>query len=32
MRTNFPNVRVVGDATGPYQFTHSGRTRPGTRR
>jgi pyruvate/2-oxoglutarate dehydrogenase complex dihydrolipoamide dehydrogenase (E3) component/uncharacterized membrane protein YdjX (TVP38/TMEM64 family) len=22
MRTNFPNVLVCGDATGPFQFTH----------
>lgn len=22
MRTNFPNILVAGDATGPYQFTH----------
>jgi pyruvate/2-oxoglutarate dehydrogenase complex dihydrolipoamide dehydrogenase (E3) component/uncharacterized membrane protein YdjX (TVP38/TMEM64 family) len=22
MRTNFPNISVCGDATGPYQFTH----------
>jgi pyruvate/2-oxoglutarate dehydrogenase complex dihydrolipoamide dehydrogenase (E3) component/uncharacterized membrane protein YdjX (TVP38/TMEM64 family) len=22
MRTNFPNIHVCGDATGPYQFTH----------
>ncbi len=22
LRTNFPNVLVCGDATGPYQFTH----------
>jgi len=24
MRTNFPNIFVAGDATGPYQFTHVG--------
>lgn len=24
LRTNFPNVHVAGDATGPYQFTHVG--------
>ena len=23
MRTNFKNIYVVGDATGPYQFTHT---------
>jgi pyruvate/2-oxoglutarate dehydrogenase complex dihydrolipoamide dehydrogenase (E3) component len=22
MRTNFPNIAVCGDVTGPYQFTH----------
>ncbi len=22
MRTNFPNILVAGDVTGPYQFTH----------
>jgi pyruvate/2-oxoglutarate dehydrogenase complex dihydrolipoamide dehydrogenase (E3) component len=22
MRTNFPNIHVCGDATGPFQFTH----------
>ena len=22
LRTNFPNILTVGDATGPYQFTH----------
>ncbi|HZF97804.1 MAG TPA: FAD-dependent oxidoreductase [Pseudoxanthomonas sp.] len=22
LRTNFPNIHVCGDATGPYQFTH----------
>ena len=22
MRTNFPNIHVCGDVTGPYQFTH----------
>ncbi|NUQ82309.1 MAG: FAD-dependent oxidoreductase [Bacteroidetes bacterium] len=22
MQTNFPNIYVAGDATGPYQFTH----------
>jgi len=22
LRTNFPNIYVCGDATGPYQFTH----------
>lgn len=22
LRTNFPNILVCGDATGPYQFTH----------
>jgi pyruvate/2-oxoglutarate dehydrogenase complex dihydrolipoamide dehydrogenase (E3) component/uncharacterized membrane protein YdjX (TVP38/TMEM64 family) len=22
LQTNFPNIYVVGDATGPYQFTH----------
>jgi pyruvate/2-oxoglutarate dehydrogenase complex dihydrolipoamide dehydrogenase (E3) component/uncharacterized membrane protein YdjX (TVP38/TMEM64 family) len=22
MRTNFPNILVAGDATGPFQFTH----------
>lgn len=22
LRTNFPNIYVVGDVTGPYQFTH----------
>jgi pyruvate/2-oxoglutarate dehydrogenase complex dihydrolipoamide dehydrogenase (E3) component len=22
MRTNFPNIHVCGDATGPYRFTH----------
>jgi pyruvate/2-oxoglutarate dehydrogenase complex dihydrolipoamide dehydrogenase (E3) component len=22
MRTNFPNISVCGDATGPFQFTH----------
>ncbi len=22
MRTNYPNIYVCGDATGPYQFTH----------
>jgi pyruvate/2-oxoglutarate dehydrogenase complex dihydrolipoamide dehydrogenase (E3) component/uncharacterized membrane protein YdjX (TVP38/TMEM64 family) len=24
MRTNYPNIFVAGDATGPYQFTHVG--------
>ncbi len=24
LRTNFPNIYVAGDATGPYQFTHVG--------
>lgn len=23
LRTNFPNIFVVGDVTGPYQFTHT---------
>jgi pyruvate/2-oxoglutarate dehydrogenase complex dihydrolipoamide dehydrogenase (E3) component/uncharacterized membrane protein YdjX (TVP38/TMEM64 family) len=23
LRTNFPNIYVVGDVTGPYQFTHT---------
>lgn len=23
MRTNFPNIYVCGDVTGPYQFTHT---------
>lgn len=23
LRTNFPNIFVVGDVTGPYQFTHA---------
>src|SRR3546814_17611214 len=22
LRTNFPNIHVCGDATGPFQFTH----------